>query len=155
MRFIVIAVLFLLTFPIKAEGFALQILAGAKKAAPHLGADLDWEMGEDHTLGAFLVYGGEKENITNEFWSVGAAFKIHFGPDQWKVYIGPGFGIAQFEETVGEKELTFGSIMKVGALYNFTSCFSFGLEHMIYINWFSDEARIGFSRSSATFRFSF
>ena len=155
MRSFLVGILFLLAVPASADDFALQLMAGAKKAAPHFAADVDWSVGENQSLGAYLLYGGEKEGVTDAFWSLGLDVKVHFGPEQWKVYIGPGFGLAQFQEGQNDKDLTFGSIMKVGALYNFTPSFAFGLEHMIYINWFSDDARIGFSRSSAAFRFTF
>ena len=137
------------------EDISVQGLLGFTNGAVNIGADVDWQIQREHSLGGYFLFGTEKDNVRSGFWSIGGDVKVYFGPDKWKLYLAPGFGITNFELADGSGETTLGSLFKVGALLEVAMDMYFGADVAMFQNWFSDKAPSGFQVINATFRVDF
>lgn len=135
---------------------SFQGLLGFQNGAANVGADIDFQVKRAHSVGAYFILGTEKLTANRrQFWSLGGDVKVFFGPDEWKLYLAPGVGIASFDLASGDSEMTFGSMLKVGSLLEVAFDMYLGLELMYYVNWFSDQAPGAFIMTNAAFRINF
>lgn len=155
MKFIISTIVFLTSLNVFARDMSVQGLLGLDRSAINIGVDVDFKMRETHSVGGYLIVATEKENVRpGQLWSVGADVKVFFGPDAYKLYLAPGVGMASFE-VGGQSEMTLGTILKVGTLFEVAYDMYLGLELMMYNNWFSDDAPEGFQLANAVFRVDF
>ena len=121
------------------EDLSVQGMLGFERGVVNLGADVDFKIKRSHSVGGTFLYGAEDSSIRNSFWTLGGDIKVYFGPSDWKLYIAPGLGVSSFEQTGGGTEIAFGSLVKIGALFEVAFDMYFGLEVMSFQNWFNDK----------------
>ena len=157
MKLISIVVVLLMSFSANAlEDMSLQGHLGFERSTAIIGADVDFQIRRAHSIGATFLFSTENTDIGKlGFWVLGGDVKVFFGPDDWKLYLAPGVGLASFDLANGESEMTFGTIMKVGALIEVSYDIYAGLETMMYTNWFSDLAQGSVQTTTASVRFKF
>ncbi len=150
-------ILFVLFFShsVWAGNWAFQGGLGMEQGAANLALDLDYKSRPRQNIGAYFLLATEKTGVREQFWSLGADIKVFFGPKAWRLYLAPGFGVTSFSFFNGESETTLGTLMKVGTLHQLSRDLYFGLEYMMFFNWFSDQALNGFQVMNATLRIEF
>jgi len=152
-----ISILFVLFFSHTgwAGNWAFQGGLGMTEGAANLALDLDYKSRPRQNIGAYFQLGTEKTGVREQFWSLGADIKVFFGPKGWRLYLAPGFGVTSFTLNNGESETTLGTLMKVGTLHQLSRDLFFGLEYLMYFNWFAEDAPAGFQVMNATLRIEF
>ena len=154
MKIILATLMFLACQNLLAQ-YSFQGLLGMSRGAVNLGADLDYQVLPSHSLGGTFIFAAEKEGVRDiELWLLGADAKVYFGPEQWKVYLAPGLGLASF--SAGDSsEMTFGTLLKAGTLQEVSTGLYLGLEYAIYHNWTNDEAPVSIALLNFTLRVDF
>ena len=155
MKSLLSIMIFCASLNVSAANMAVQGLLGFQSGATNIGVDVDFQKKRSHSFGAFFLLATEKDNVRDQFWSLGGDFKVFFGPDGWKLYLAPGLAVSSFDLANGDSEVTFGTIMKVGSLLAIAPEMFVGLEYMYYVNWFSDQAPGAFFLTNAVFRMNF
>ncbi len=162
MKYIISFFLLLSVTPSHGAIMSVQAGAGMLNGIFNLAIDVDYQKKRSHSFGGYLVYGQGKEATganasRGQFWSVGGDFKAFFGPRSWKLYVAPGVGVISYETVTGsESETSFGTMMKVGALYRLAPNMYVGLEQMFLQTWFSSKAYGGYYLlSNLAFRMNF
>ena len=155
MRFLFILSIVFTTHISWAGNWACQGGLGMDRGAANLALDLDYKSRPRQNIGAYFLLATEKTNVRSQFWSVGADIKLFFGPKSWRLYLAPGLGVTSFTAFNGESETALGTLMKVGTLHQLSRDLFFGLEYMMFFNWFSDQAPAGFQVMNATLRIEF
>lgn len=155
----ILSFIFVLLFCAQSQAARMtgQLLLGFQESAFQLGGDFDYQTKKSHSIGGYFFFAPEDApDRTIGYWSIGGTVKVFFGPENWQLYVGPGFGITQFDlPDPADDEMAFGSMVKLGMNYVISEKVSFGLEQMIFTNWFNADAPGGFTATNLSVRYIF
>ncbi len=138
---------------------SLLVNLGFSEGGMALGAD--YENGANRTFGwggyLRLYPDNDDRDLGNaaQINAFGAFIRPHFTRQAWDLYVSPGFGIVQYERGSVD-ETSFGPILMLGLLYQFSGQMAFGVEQTSIYAWMNEDIRGKVSDELlGKFRFSF